>query len=108
MLETEGGALCQRRVNLLHDQHRRPRADIGHTCDGHQIRFANTVALAVEAHLVGVRIAALGVLGKGQVERRRQVPLAALVHEKGCVLGVIIPVAAEHIENQPAELFLHR
>ena len=91
--------VCDGRRDVLNDRRHAPGVEavfFAKACDL-SARRAATFALDVEVVLA----ARAGRVG--EVERRRQAPLARRIHEVGMLARMVVPIAGEHVENHPPE-----
>src|SRR5690606_11079531 len=94
------------RVDLLQHSFGPRRLDGGGIRERKQMIYCETVALAVDAHLMPARPGSRRVVGICDVEGGREPPTALLIHEKRYVLDVIVVIACDHIEDRATELLL--
>src|ERR1700679_1463184 len=66
------------------------------------------VGLSIDRHLMSSCPIAGGVMSVGNIESGGQRPIAALVHQEGNVLHMIILIPGNHIKGHAAKLLLER
>src|SRR5665213_847084 len=93
-------------TDLLQDDLGLPPLERRDAADLAEVLECEVVALAGQRHLVARGPVPGGVVGVGDIERRRELPAAGAVHQESDVLDVVILVSRDHIERHPPELLL--